>query len=50
MPIKTNLAANEISCQRGGRLLFEDLSFALQPGESLLVSGPNGQQQWVSVC
>jgi heme exporter protein A len=42
MPIKTSLAANEISCQRGGRLLFEDLSFALQPGESLLVSGPNG--------
>jgi heme exporter protein A len=42
MPIKTSLAAKGISCQRGSRLLFEDLSFALQPGESLLVSGPNG--------
>ena len=42
MPTKTSLAANAISCQRGGRLLFEGLSFALQPGESLLVSGPNG--------
>ena len=36
------LAANAISCQRGGRVLFEGLSFALQPGESLLVTGPNG--------
>lgn len=42
MPKKTSLAANAISCQRGGRLLFEGLSFALEPGESLLVSGPNG--------
>ena len=37
MPKKTSLAANAISCQRGGRVLFEDLSFALEPGESLLV-------------
>lgn len=42
MPIKTSLAAHEISCQRGGRLLFRDLSFTLQPGEGLLVTGPNG--------
>jgi heme exporter protein A len=42
MPIKTSLAAHGISCQRGGRLLFADLSFALQPGEGLLVTGPNG--------
>ena len=42
MPKKTSLAANAISCQRGGRLLFEGLSFALEPGESLLVTGPNG--------
>ena len=27
---------------RGGRLLFEDLSFALTPGEALQVRGPNG--------
>jgi heme exporter protein A len=42
MPIKTSLAAHEISCQRGGRLLFRGLSFTLQPGEGLLVTGPNG--------
>ncbi len=37
-----SLAAHEISCQRGGRLVFEGLSFALEPGEALLVTGPNG--------
>jgi heme exporter protein A len=42
MPTNTSLAAHGISCQRGGRLLFEGLTFALAPGESLLVSGPNG--------
>jgi heme exporter protein A len=42
MSNKTSLAAHGISCQRGGRLLFEDLSFTLQPGEGLLVMGPNG--------
>ena len=42
MPKKTSLAANAISCQRGGRVLFERLSFVLEPGESLLVTGPNG--------
>ena len=42
MPKKTSLAANAISCQRGGRVLFEGLSFTLEPGESLLVTGPNG--------
>jgi heme exporter protein A len=42
MPKKISLAANAISCQRGGRVLFKGLSFALEPGESLLVTGPNG--------
>jgi heme exporter protein A len=42
MHFRTSLAANGISCQRGGRLLFTDLSFALSPGEGLLVTGPNG--------
>jgi heme exporter protein A len=36
------LAAKDVSCQRGGRLVFRDVSFALAPGEALLVSGPNG--------
>jgi heme exporter protein A len=42
MPDRIGLAAQDISCQRGGRLLFEGLSFTLQPGEALLVTGPNG--------
>jgi heme exporter protein A len=42
MPLTTSLAVHEISCQRGGRLLFAGLNFALAPGESLLVTGPNG--------
>jgi heme exporter protein A len=37
-----NLAADDISCQRGGRVLFERLSFVIGRGEALLVTGPNG--------
>ena len=32
----------DIACWRGERLLFEGLSFQLQPGEALVVEGPNG--------
>jgi heme exporter protein A len=42
MPQEISLAAHDISCQRGGRLLFERLSFSLKAGEALLVTGPNG--------
>jgi heme exporter protein A len=42
MPQEISLAAHDVSCQRGGRLLFEGLSFSLSPGEALLVTGPNG--------
>src|SRR5262245_60477610 len=42
MPERIGLTAHDISCQRGGRVLFQDLSFALAPGEGLLVTGPNG--------
>jgi heme exporter protein A len=38
----TRLNLDRVSCFRGGRLLFEDLSFALAPGEGLLVTGANG--------
>jgi len=31
-----------IACVRGQRLLFEDLSLALGPGEALHLTGPNG--------
>lgn len=33
---------DNVACLRGGRLLFEGLSFALNPGEAGLVTGPNG--------
>lgn len=36
------LRAEQIACRRGGRLVFEDLSFAVEPGEALIVEGPNG--------
>jgi heme exporter protein A len=42
MPERIGLAALNVSCQRGGRTIFRDLSFALAPGEALLVTGPNG--------
>ena len=31
-----------VACVRGGRTLFEGLDLALEPGEALLVTGPNG--------
>ena len=31
-----------VALRRGGRLLFEGLNLALEPGESLQVAGPNG--------
>jgi heme exporter protein A len=36
------LAAHDVACRRGGRLLFERLNFSLGPGDALLVTGPNG--------
>jgi heme exporter protein A len=42
MPQEFTLVAHRIGCQRGGRLLFAELSFTLRSGESLLVTGPNG--------
>ncbi|ODS00581.1 hypothetical protein AUC68_15200 [Methyloceanibacter methanicus] len=41
-PFTVTLEARGVACDRGGRRLFEDLSFALAPGEALLVQGPNG--------
>lgn len=31
-----------VTCERGGRVLFKALSFALEPGGAALVTGPNG--------
>ena len=36
------LSFADIACVRGGRMLFEGLSFALGPGDAGLVTGPNG--------
>lgn len=36
------LTCEGLACQRGGRLLFQELSFALTPGDALWVRGPNG--------
>ena len=41
-PFSVSLQARTIACERGGRLLFDGLSFALTPGDALLVRGPNG--------
>ena len=38
----TGLAFDNVACLRGGRLLFEGLSFALGPGDAALVTGANG--------
>ena len=37
-----SLEAVNLTCRRNGRLLFSELSFALGPGEAVLVDGPNG--------
>lgn len=36
------IAANDLACRRGDRVLFSGLSLALQPGEALQVAGANG--------
>lgn len=36
------LTVTDLTCERGGRRLFEGLSFAVQPGGALIVTGPNG--------
>jgi heme exporter protein B len=41
-PNPDGLIVQELACRRGERVLFSDLSFALQPGEVLIVRGPNG--------
>ena len=38
----SKLSVNNLSCQRGYNLLFENLSFELNSGEVLRISGQNG--------
>jgi heme exporter protein A len=36
------LTATDLACDRGGRRVFDGVSFSLHPGEALQVEGPNG--------
>jgi len=36
------LRFDDVTLRRGGRLLFEGMSFAVEPGDALHVAGPNG--------
>jgi len=40
--MKPHLRFEDVTCRRGGRLLFERVSLALGPGEALHLTGPNG--------
>jgi heme exporter protein A len=40
--VSAGLSFSGVACVRGGRILFEGLSFALTPGDAALVIGPNG--------
>lgn len=40
--MQARLAARDIACRRGDRLLFRGFSADLDPGEALHVTGPNG--------
>jgi heme exporter protein A len=37
-----DFAGEALTCLRGDRLVFENLSFRARPGEALLLTGPNG--------
>jgi heme exporter protein A len=36
------LKANELTCERGGRIVFRGLSLALRAGQMMQLTGPNG--------
>ncbi|RYE31432.1 MAG: heme ABC exporter ATP-binding protein CcmA [Hyphomicrobiales bacterium] len=38
----TSLHAEDLACRRGGRLVFEGLSFTLRSGEAIALTGRNG--------
>jgi heme exporter protein A len=38
----TRFAGQALACIRGGRLVFDDLSFAVEGGSALVLTGPNG--------
>ncbi len=40
--IEARIAAHDLACRRGDRILFRGLSFAVSPGDILQVTGANG--------
>jgi heme exporter protein A len=36
------LAGKDLTCERGGRIVFRDVSLALKPGQLMQLTGPNG--------
>jgi heme exporter protein A len=40
--MQAHLAATDLACRRGDRVLFREVSLALGPGEACHVAGPNG--------
>ena len=36
------IAGNWLSCERGGRLLFENLNFSVKAGQAMIIQGSNG--------
>ena len=40
--MQARLAATDIACRRGERLLFSGVSLALREGDGVHVTGPNG--------
>lgn len=40
--MQASLAATDLACRRGDRVLFAGLNLSLAPGEALHVTGPNG--------
>ena len=39
---EARIAAHDLACRRGDRILFRGLSFVLEPGQALQIAGPNG--------
>jgi heme exporter protein A len=39
---EARIAAHDLACRRGDRILFRGLSFVLEPGQVLQIAGPNG--------
>jgi len=37
--------ATDLACMRGGRMVFDGVSFAVPGGEALVVTGPNGAEK-----